>query len=350
MPEIDKDLYQGLSLLLLAIGTIVLIALLATLSKATKLLREQADRLKELSPGGLSPVAGDLDASFADVEATSESDVGSDVDDDALDAGLADSGLLDESPLEPSPADLDASADLGTATDPDASAGLGTSDDLGTSDEWPSSTPEPVLGGDESGADAFAGITDASGAGSETSSTTDEPVDPFTGETGAAAGGDPFASQPVDASVEDSDPFGAGIGTSATESAATDTASSTDSADSAESKDDDQPFEQGGRWYFRRDGELLVYDETTGEWVDAEAKGGDSPEGQPSQQFDQPGGDVSSGAADVDDGTEAFEAFDAEDEPAPEPEPAGGFWKCPSCGAVNGSTAATCRMCFAARP
>ena len=27
-----------------------------------------------------------------------------------------------------------------------------------------------------------------------------------------------------------------------------------------------------------------------------------------------------------------------------------GHWKCPTCGAVNGSTATSCRMCFTARP
>jgi hypothetical protein len=36
---------------------------------------------------------------------------------------------------------------------------------------------------------------------------------------------------------------------------------------------------------------------------------------------------------------------EAEEEPGQQ-----GFWKCPTCGAVNGSTATSCRMCFAARP
>ena len=82
---------------------------------------------------------------------------------------------------------------------------------------------------------------------------------------------------------------------------------------------EEQPFERGGRWWFKRGQELLVYEEQTAQWVPAPA-------------------------------TEIPAA-----EPEPEPEPAGpatqsGFWRCPSCGAVNGSTAATCRMCFAARP
>ncbi|HVM34638.1 MAG TPA: Ran-binding zinc finger domain-containing protein [Actinomycetota bacterium] len=79
----------------------------------------------------------------------------------------------------------------------------------------------------------------------------------------------------------------------------------------------EQPFERDGRWWFRRGAELLVYDESTGQWVAApeEASG------------------ASAGGA----GATASAAE-------------GGFWKCPACGAVNGSTATTCRMCFTARP
>lgn len=80
----------------------------------------------------------------------------------------------------------------------------------------------------------------------------------------------------------------------------------------------EQPFERDGRWWFRRGNELLVYDETSGQWVPA-------PSAAPV------GGAAAAGAA----------------EPAASE---GGFWKCPSCGAVNGSTATTCRMCFTARP
>jgi hypothetical protein len=45
-------------------------------------------------------------------------------------------------------------------------------------------------------------------------------------------------------------------------------------------------------------------------------------------------------------------AAEAVTEPAPAEEQAqpASYWKCPSCGVVNGSTATSCRMCFTARP
>ncbi len=80
----------------------------------------------------------------------------------------------------------------------------------------------------------------------------------------------------------------------------------------------DQPFERDGRWWFRRGNELLIYDEQSAQWVPAPA---------------EPAGAM--GAAPVPGGEAVGDS---------------GFWKCPSCGAVNGSTATSCRMCFTARP
>ncbi len=85
---------------------------------------------------------------------------------------------------------------------------------------------------------------------------------------------------------------------------------------------EEQPFERDGRWWFKRGSEILVYDEQTGQWQPAPS---DNPFG---------GG----GAA-----APAFSSTTLS-------ESGQGFWKCPSCGAVNGSTSATCRMCFSARP
>lgn len=162
--------------------------------------------------------------------------------------------------------------------------------------------------------------------------------------------------------------------------------------------DSERPFERGGRWYFRRAGELLVYEEGTGEWVPApeeaatprpairrqvaaveasneppvagaseerpedgsttgpstsfagqplsaaeeqvESLGEVGPveEGAVATSFEEPGG----GTVDLDEAATVAE------------DPAGRagetFWKCASCGAINGSTATSCRMCFAARP
>jgi hypothetical protein len=91
---------------------------------------------------------------------------------------------------------------------------------------------------------------------------------------------------------------------------------------------EEQPVEREGRWWFKRGGELLLYDETTAQWVPAPVPESQGPESGSPADTAQFGG----AAADFE--TEAQSSF----------------WKCPSCGAVNGSTASTCRMCFAARP
>jgi hypothetical protein len=88
---------------------------------------------------------------------------------------------------------------------------------------------------------------------------------------------------------------------------------------------EEQPFERDGRWWFKRGGELLVYDEGTGQWVA-------SPSGASSAT---PA--ATSGAAGAVQTPVALRADTGEG------------WKCASCGAVNGSTATTCRMCFAPR-
>ena len=102
---------------------------------------------------------------------------------------------------------------------------------------------------------------------------------------------------------------------------------------------EEQPVEHEGRWWFKRGGELLIYDESTGQW-------GPAPQAAVAPAAAPPGG-----------GSPYSDFKDLSvSEPAVEPAAGGssggegsGFWKCPSCGAVNGSTASSCRMCFAAR-
>lgn len=92
---------------------------------------------------------------------------------------------------------------------------------------------------------------------------------------------------------------------------------------------EEQPFERDGRWWFKRGGELLVYDEGTGQWVAA------------------PGsytGASATGAAPAA-GTTTTETTTASAAPAD----SGEGWRCASCGAINGSTATVCRMCFTPR-
>ncbi|HEY7875973.1 MAG TPA: hypothetical protein VIG64_12720, partial [Actinomycetota bacterium] len=59
-----------------------------------------------------------------------------------------------------------------------------------------------------------------------------------------------------------------GADTAVVEEVAEPLAADTEAEDEADSE---RPFERGGRWYFRRGGELLVYEEGTGEWVTASA-------------------------------------------------------------------------------
>ena len=85
---------------------------------------------------------------------------------------------------------------------------------------------------------------------------------------------------------------------------------------------EEQPFERDGRWWFKRGDELLVYDEGTGQWV--------AP----------PGAGAASAPATT--GSFAPTATATQSD-------VGEGWKCSSCGAINGSTATSCRLCFAPR-
>jgi hypothetical protein len=109
----------------------------------------------------------------------------------------------------------------------------------------------------------------------------------------------------------------------------------------------EQPFERDGRWWFRRGDELLVYEEQSGQWVAAgESAGGGAGAAAGAAAT---GGDATTAGA----GTETAAgggATPAEGQVTTQQEAVGSFWKCPSCGAVNGSTATSCRMCFTARP
>lgn len=220
--------------------------------------------------------------------------------------------------------------------------------------------------------------------------------------THAPAGADPTEGgsthddRAADGSLEEphrDDAGDAGVTASGTESS-TDVAAETTPSETVQQVDPNEegPYEQDGRWWFRRDGELLVYDEQLERWVDGNAPSNESvavsdphapatPE--PAAQADPVGGPephpldearewtaperretaqvstVSGSGAEspaVADVTSPAPVPEPVNAPAPIVEDAGsqgasaGHWKCPSCGVINGSTAASCRMCFAARP
>jgi hypothetical protein len=106
---------------------------------------------------------------------------------------------------------------------------------------------------------------------------------------------------------------------------------------------EEEPFERDGRWWYRRGEELLVYDEQTGQWLQVQG-----------QSSSWPAGYAGAAAAEQAAGTHAETRTGtiAEEQGARAEavEASSSFWKCPSCGAINGATASSCRMCFAARP
>lgn len=118
----------------------------------------------------------------------------------------------------------------------------------------------------------------------------------------------------------------------------------TDSVFAAHADDpQEEPFQRDGRWWFRRGSELLLYDEATGQWQPA-------PEGSGGAAAPDAGGAAAPGAgAGTTTHTEPAGTTTTQASPAVA-DAVATYWKCPTCGAVNGSTAATCRMCFAARP
>ena len=158
----------------------------------------------------------------------------------------------------------------------------------------------------------------------------------------------------------------------------------------------DGPFEKDGRWWYRRGGELLVYDEQAEDWTTPESEAAaeqavtsmavapgtiephpleeargwdtapvtrtslDEPAAAPADEpvaapadepvaapFEEPVEPPTEPVATV-----APEAVQPEQEVVPTnlADTSATHWKCPSCGVINGSTAPTCRMCFAARP
>ncbi|MBW3594523.1 MAG: zinc finger Ran-binding domain-containing protein [Actinobacteria bacterium] len=142
---------------------------------------------------------------------------------------------------------------------------------------------------------------------------------------------------------------------------------------------DEGPYERDGRWWYRQDGDLLVYDERLEQWVDPNATEQPAKEGAAAEPRDAGeratpetvGVAVSDGPSDDAephplDEARGWDTTPVTDAPVPEPvsppqpmteppaEPdamdVGMHWKCPACGVINGSTATTCRMCFAARP
>jgi hypothetical protein len=151
-------------------------------------------------------------------------------------------------------------------------------------------------------------------------------------------------------------------------------------------EEEEGPYEQDGRWWFRRGAELLVYDEQLEQWVDPSATSEDpaapavepepvaaapepvtqtepvaEPEPHPldeAREWTPERRDTAPEPVATTEVTSPAAISEPVNAPAPiaqdsgshEQAASGGHWKCPSCGVINGSTASSCRMCFGARP
>ena len=291
MPEIDADLFQILTLVLLAVTLAVALAALSAVDKLRKELHSRTAHASLASDTTAAPAAAitphdNAEQSVAQVHDANE-----------------------EAQPEPQGALRTEESYQGSAAS--AAAQLAQDPDLGAGDPY-----------------EVQDASDVTTVGSQDSDPTLED---------ASAGFDSAESQAA---------WGLGSDGDSTETTPAEDVATTQAQEQqhGQAEQDDQPFEHEGRWYFRRGVELLVYEESTGQWVTAPddvalasaptLSSATSPD--TAQTSGQTFGDIS-------------EAGEVSTEAAPTEE-AGQFWKCASCGAVNGSTADSCRMCFAPKP
>jgi len=259
----DTDLFQGVLLGLLAVGLVVLIALLATLGGIRKALEQRSSEPRAGSGSDTTPSS-------------------------SIASTGTDPGIV-EAPVETGPPSTESPAAETSAATPAGSARAGS----GATPPAEKETPAASESGNR--ADSIRSVLQEHGVGATRTSDEGSPA---------------TAEEPV-----------------------------VDSAFAAHADDpQEEPFQRDGRWWFRRGEELLCYDEATGQWKPAPAT--DTPQQEtPAAVRTVP----------VQETPTAAEAT-GQTETMPVADQVSTFWKCPTCGAVNGSTAATCRMCFAARP
>lgn len=384
MPEIDNDLFKLLVVVLLALSTLLLLAAMSALGGIRKLLKQQVDQTddlrKDLAAGtsaGPLPAATSTGDDFpAPAPAPVEEPAPAVSPEPAEPAepsygtpvlgGAAAATAPSEAEDRPAPATESTTPSASESWGLDrpvtsAPAGAGATD----TPEDPVSTPaqpdaeDPFAASTSPGDDPFSSsVEDPFGTSTgddpfrSTSSTTDDAFsssdaeDPFARPAASDdTGADRFASQGAGTTEAEENPFVTDAPAAAESPAATEAAQQ-----GALDEPEEQPFERNGKWFFRREGELLVYEEGTGEWIPADESDLQPAAPPPAATSTGYSTETTSQAGDLGAGeggdTARFETVDEE----PRPTAGGGFWKCPSCGAVNGSSATTCRMCFSARP
>jgi hypothetical protein len=293
----DTELYQILSLALLGLVVLVLLAVLSSLR-----------RLRKTLAGAAGAKAAEAAPDRAEEQREPEA------------------ATIAEEPSEIAPAPAAAAT-----PEPEPEPSLGTAGLGAAGFGAPPAGSEPVT-------QEPAATTPEPGPAAETP--TDAPAWDEQEDKTAAQYQPPLAREP-EPEPEPAQPAETGYGLEGTGATAVGGPATEPQASQAEVEEEpqEQPFERDGKWFFRRGDELLTYEETTGQWV---------PAGGP-----QPGTAAPSPTPVQEDDTQRFETGPEASQETEEPPAAsteGGFWKCPSCGAVNGSTATTCRMCFTARP
>ncbi|MDQ3954626.1 MAG: hypothetical protein M3285_03645 [Actinomycetota bacterium] len=325
MPDIDKDLYQLLTLVLLGLGVLLLLAMLSSLGRIRKALKQQLERLESLPAGGAQSLAASREGEAA------AADLADEAREPLTEAEPAYSTASSE-PIGEAP---DAAGSI-TSTTP-GGYGLGESEPSVTGASSHAETSEATSAPSDA-SDELAALASETPASTE-GGVSDWQPDPerFGSQTQEPASGtslgDPFGSGELSSTPVEDEPVAASGG-------------------GALQEPEDQPFERNGKWFFRRGDEFLRYDESTGQWVDADPSEAGAQASAPGAGWSAPveTGTPETGAEALPDETATAEIESVGREETAAQPAAGGFWKCASCGAVNGASATSCRMCFSQRP
>ena len=130
-----------------------------------------------------------------------------------------------------------------------------------------------------------------------------------------------------------------------TDTGVLETASEQAAASEPADEPQEQPYERDGRWWYRRGEELLVYDEQTGQWLQVEGPSSRASGYADAAAQEQAGINPETRTGTIA-GAGSSEELQAESAVG---QSSSSFWKCSVCGAINGATASSCRMCFATR-
>lgn len=335
MPEISSTMYP---IIIAGAGAIVVLLLVLVVARRRRTRRNQTPAEHDTGLRGAEDDSG-VRLIEDDPDAPGE-------DDDARGGAKRNGRVADGAETSPAADGSPGVAEETETSPPETAGSQGAEAKFGSLVAWgPDETgPERLRAGAEPRAETDRGApreseaeTPASEAASHSPAETPRTESPFAAELKAASN-----SGPETPSVESHPPAETGLSP----------ATGAEHPQKESAGPEGQPFERDGRWWFRRDGELLVYDDATSEWKAGPGTG--SPPlgtGAPVSAADvdkAARGKPLQGAATT--STIEREAPGLHERPLRPRSEGATFWKCRTCGATNGSAAESCRMCFAARP